>query len=365
MSRSARTKLWLLLLMRQQPSTASEVNASEAAQLMGQPSNTSEVNEYYEPEVAQSTSPEVRMLTLGLSMLPVNDLYTFDPSMGTKPYDSFSLLPEGGQQNLPFGGFVVDVLREVMIFDPGISFDILAYNDSYIYEFDLFAKQWIDLGVITGSAYSTPSLATSYVSTSNVLNLSHPPLGDDLRVLSAPFIHTHLTGMVKRTKAGGGALPFMDPLENGVWIAWFMCAIVWGVTVFAVDAIERGTSPRELVKRCMAEGTTFVYHGLVNFFDGETYEGYTTAPMKVLRFGTIFVVLVLTSTYNVGVGGERRRVIGLCTGGICPVLSSGSDTCMGEGSSRATTFFARKMRRKTRPSSDETRYDAATSSSSA
>ena len=65
MSRSARTKLWLLLLMRQQPSTASEVNASEAAQLMGQPSNTSEVNEYYEPEVAQSTSPEVRMLTLG------------------------------------------------------------------------------------------------------------------------------------------------------------------------------------------------------------------------------------------------------------------------------------------------------------
>ena len=307
MSRSARTKLWLLLLMRQQPSTASEVNASEAAQLMGQPSNTSEVNEYYEPEVAQSTSPEVRMLTLGLSMLPVNDLYTFDPSMGTKPYDSFSLLPEGGQQNLPFGGFVVDVLREVMIFDPGISFDILAYNDSYIYEFDLFAKQWIDLGVITGSAYSTPSLATPYVSTSNVLNLSHPSLGDDLRVLSAPFIHTHLTGMVKRTKAGGGALPFMDPLENGVWIAWFMCAIVWGVTVFAVDAIERGTSPRELVKRCMAEGTTFVYHGLVNFFDGETYEGYTTAPMKVLRFGTIFVVLVLTSTYTANLAAFFTR----------------------------------------------------------
>ena len=77
MSRPARTKLWLLLLMRQQPPTASEVNASEAAQLMGQPSNTSEVNEYYEPEVAQSTSPEVRMLTLGLSMLPVNDFGRF------------------------------------------------------------------------------------------------------------------------------------------------------------------------------------------------------------------------------------------------------------------------------------------------
>ena len=39
----------------------------------------------------------------------------------------------------------------------------------------------------------------------------------------------------------------------------------------------------------------------------------------------------------------------MCTGGICPVLSSGSDTCMGEGGLRvhvhvrlARLFFARK-----------------------
>ena len=57
----------------------------------------------------------------------------------------------------------------------------------------------------------------------------------------------------------------------------------------------------------MAEGTTFVYHGLVNFFDGETYEGYTTAPMKVLRFGTIFVVLVLTSTYTANLAAFFTR----------------------------------------------------------